>query len=80
MNRIKEIETFFEILKNHVANYTVPQYGDAPNDLATNYTKEYCVKQIEKYAKRHGKNQRADQENMDLLKIAHYAIMAYYKD
>jgi hypothetical protein len=62
---------------SHVEHYTVPQYGDEGEDLATNYTVEDCNKAIEKYLKRSGKNQREGQDQLDYIKIAHYAQMAY---
>jgi hypothetical protein len=62
---------------HHIETYTVPQYGDAGDDLATNYTPESCAGQIAKYVKRVGRNQRRGQDKMDMIKIAHYAQMAY---
>lgn len=61
----------------HIEQYTVPQYGDKGGDLATEYTVEQCMQQIKKYASRFGKNQRDGQQNLDFLKIAHYAQMAW---
>jgi hypothetical protein len=38
----------------------------------------YCIKAIEKYVKRYGKNMRGDEEQVrDFLKIAHYAALAW---
>lgn len=67
-----------EVLK-HIEFYTVPQYGDAPNDQIENWTAEQCAMQIGKYAARFGRNARPDQERLDLLKIAHYAALALDK-
>lgn len=75
--RGKEWMGFAQQVYDHIENYTVPQYGDKGEDLCTDYTPEYCMKQIEKYTKRAGKNRRADQDTLDLLKIAHYAQMAH---
>jgi hypothetical protein len=69
--------SFSSKVENHIVNYTIPQYGDAGNDLATTYTPESCVGQIRKYAARFGKNSRPGQDKLDLLKIVHYAQMAY---
>jgi len=59
----------------HIEEYTVPQYGDAGADAASDYTAADCVCQIKKYAARHGRNARVGQDRLDALKIAHYAQM-----
>lgn len=70
---------FSEEVFDHIKNYSIPQYGDAPNDNVSEWTAEDCVKQIEKYAKRFGKNAREGQDEIDLKKIAHYACLAFGK-
>lgn len=77
--RGREWVGFSTLVLAHIETYTVPQYGDAGEDLCTNYTPEYCVSQIEKYVKRFGKNVRGEQQLLDLSKIAHYAQMAFSK-
>lgn len=62
---------------NHIENYTIPQYGDKPNDVASSYTLEELNMQMKRYLVRQGKNARPGQEKLDLLKIAHYAQMSY---
>jgi hypothetical protein len=62
---------------SHIDEYTVPQYGDKGVDLASTKDAAFFMAQIERYVTRFGKNQRSDQENLDLLKIAHYAQLAY---
>lgn len=64
---------------NHIESYTVPQYGDAPHDQVEHYTARDCIKQIERYVTRHGRNSRKGQDLLDLLKIAHYACIAHAK-
>ncbi len=64
---------------NHIDNYVVPQYGDKGADLATDYTAQQCVDNIKRYAHRFGQNSRPEETLRDLLKIAHYAQMAYTK-
>jgi hypothetical protein len=76
-NSVNNWVTFSKEVETHIETYTVPQYGDFPNDLASSYTKESCVAQIAKYASRFGKNARPGQDKLDLLKIAHYAQMAH---
>ena len=70
---------FAEQVQEHIDGYTVPQYGDAGDDLCTDYTPEQCIQQIQKDAKRHTTNSREGQQALDLLKIAHYAQMAHHK-
>lgn len=70
---------FSKKVSNHIEGYTVPQYGDKGNDEADDFTAEECVKHIKRYVARHGKNSRPGQDELDLLKIAHYAQMAHTK-
>lgn len=75
--RADEWSVFAHQVYQHIEGYTVPQYGDAGEDLCMAYTPEHCIKQIERYCKRFGKNQREDQDALDMIKIAHYAQMAH---
>lgn len=65
---------------DHVDGYTVPQYGDGPHDNVEGWSEEDIKKALERYVRRMGKNARGDQEaERDLLKIAHYACIAWSK-
>jgi hypothetical protein len=77
--RAKDWEVFANRVTHHIDGYTVPQYGDAPNDQVSEWTAEHCVNQLSKYASRFGSNARGGQDLLDLLKIAHYAQLAYDK-
>ena len=77
--RAKDWVVFANRVTNHIDGYTVPQYGDAPNDQVSEWTAEHCVNQLSKYASRFGSNARGGQDLLDLLKIAHYAQLAYDK-
>ncbi len=77
--RTKQWLEFSEQMKEHIDFYTVPQYGDAPDDNVEPWTSEDCIKQISKYANRAESNARAGQELSDLMKIAHYAQLAHMK-
>lgn len=77
--RGEEWKSFSEKVLKHVEEYCVKQYGDAPNDQAENWTVDDCIVAIKKYANRHGTNAREGQDELDLLKIAHYACLAYFK-
>ena len=78
-NRVKEWQGFSEKVLNHIENYTIKQYGDLPDDQAVQWNAEDCIKQIQKYCNRHGKNRRTGQDSLDMLKIAHYAAIALNK-
>lgn len=77
--RTKDWNEFATKVADHIENYTVPQYGDAPNDNVESWSAQDCIAQVQKYAARFGTNQRAGQEELDLMKIAHYAQLAHDK-
>lgn len=77
--RANNWKIFADKVFEHIESYTVPQYGDKGNDLITKKDSKWCIEQIEKYVKRFGTNQRANQTELDLIKIAHYAQMALEK-
>jgi len=80
MSRGREWEIFQEKVRDHIADYTIPQYGDAPNDPITEFTPEHIGKEIKRYCDRIGTNARGGEEaKRDMLKIAHYACVAYHK-
>jgi hypothetical protein len=71
---------FSNIVQEHINEYTVPQFGDQPDDHIESWSAEDCIRQIEKYVERFGSNQRgAEEQFRDMLKIAHYAELAYEK-
>lgn len=71
---------FAALVLRHVENYTVPQYGDAPDDLVSELDAHDCIPHLQKYATRAGKGQRGrEQEKLDMLKIAHWACMRLTK-
>ena len=77
--RVRAWVKFATLVYTHIEDYTVPQYGDEGDDQLTGYTPEDCIKQIQKYANRAGRNVRSGQDQLDLLKIAHYAQVAFDK-
>jgi len=79
-NRNVEFYKFTRIVRAHIDNYTVPQYGDAPDDEVEGWTAEMCVAAIQKYTKRFGSARRGRLEELrDLVKIAHFAAIAFWK-
>ena len=75
-NRGEQWVDFASELLKHIEEYTVPQYGDYPNDQAMTWSAEDCTLAISKYSARFGTNSRPGQEKLDLMKIAHYACLA----
>ena len=71
---------FATVVGSHLREYAVPQYGDAPDDQLYTWNADQCIKQIGKYIARMDSNARGEQEKLtDLLKIAHYASVAWMK-
>ena len=75
--RNKEWLGFADEVSSHIESYTIPQYGDKGEDIASDYDLEDCIRNMKKYLARAGRNSRPDQDQLDLIKIAHYAQMAY---
>lgn len=78
-NRAFHWQAFEQQVFDHIENYTVPQYGDLGEDLASDYSVQDCLNQVTKYIKRHGRNSREGQDKLDMLKAAHYLQMAWSK-
>lgn len=73
-------DDFQTMTLGHIENYTVPQYGDAPDDMVSRWTAAECIAQVDRYVKRYQVMRRGRLETLrDMAKIAHYACMAFYK-
>ena len=70
---------FSEKVLRHIEEYTVPQYGDAPTDQCETWTTDDCLTAVKKYIARSGTNVRAGQDELDMIKMAHYICLAYLK-
>ena len=70
---------FAEEVVNHIENYTVPQYGDEPDDNVEEWDSYDCIKQVVKYLNRVKTCQRPGEEKRDLMKMAHYIQLAHQK-
>ena len=72
---------FAMLVADHIENYTIPQYGDAPDDEVENWSEAQCVAAIQKYCKRYLLiNKRGRLEVLrDMVKIAHFAQLAFNK-
>lgn len=79
-NRGLEFKRFSLFVVDHVEKYTVPQYGDSPDDMVSTWTAEHVQQQMEKYLKRMGNNGRGVGDDiLSCLKIAHYAGILHAK-
>jgi hypothetical protein len=79
-HRVLEWDGFSEMVRRHIIEYTIIQYGDAPDDEVERWTEEMCVNAISKYVKRFGAMVRGKSEQQrDLMKIAHFACLAFTK-
>lgn len=79
-NRAKEWQAFSEGVLEHVNVYTVPQYGDAPNDQMTTASVDDIKHNLTRYINRIGSNARGTEESLrDMIKIAHYACILHGK-
>lgn len=78
--RRMDFNLFSQIVEAHIDNYTVPQYGDRPNDEIEHWTVDQCIKAIQKYAKRYESSRRGRIETLrDMVKIAHFAQLTFNK-
>ena len=75
-NRGRQFSKFAQETLAHIDHYTIPQYGDAPDDMVSNWTAEHVINQMEKYLKRMKNNGRGHEDNLlSCHKIAHYAAI-----
>ena len=78
--RAIEFMIFSQIVTEHINNYTVPQYGDAPDDQVAKWTPEQCMDSIKRYVNRFKTGRRGRLEGLrDMLKIAHFACLIFDK-
>ena len=78
--RVLEFDQFASIVKLHIEHYTVPQYGDAPNDQVEEWTPKQCMDSVKRYANRIDSNSRGRLESLrDMAKVAHFACLAFVK-
>lgn len=79
-NRCLEWLYFTKLVNKHIIDYTIPQYGDSPTDEVEAWTPEQCILAISKYCRRFESSKRGPKETLrDMLKIAHFACIAYFK-
>ena len=72
-------DKFADAVHIHVNDYVVPQYGDIDDELAKDWSAADCIKQAQTYAARFGKSNRIGEEELDLIKAAHWMQKAWQK-
>ena len=79
-SRCVQWRVFAKRVAEHILLYTIPQYGDFPEDEIESWTADQCIKSIQKYTRRFDSNMRGSvEQKRDMLKIAHFACLAYDK-
>lgn len=77
-NRFREWLAFAGLVGEHIENYALPQYGDAPNDPLSSFSEEKIIAQLKRYVNRANTNARGPEDALrDMLKLAHYAGVLY---
>ena len=72
---------FASAVEAHIRDYTIPQYGDWPDDQMSTFTDEDIKTAIARYENRRGKGARGIEEEIrDCLKIAHYYQCLWKRD
>lgn len=81
IDREQQWDTFIDIVRDHIVEYTIPQYGDNPNDPVESWDVERCMQAIGKYVARSTTSRRGGdvEKARDLLKIAHFSCIAFHK-
>lgn len=75
-NRGNQWLNFAEEVLDHIDNYTVPQYGDMPDDQVEEFTLDDFRVNLKRYTNRIGSNAGGLEEAIrDCHKIAHYACV-----
>lgn len=77
-NRRDHWNRFALSVGQHIDNYTVPQYGDYPDDQIEGFSIDDFRTNLMRYTNRIGKGVRGKEESLrDCFKIAHYAQMLF---
>ena len=82
LDRLGDWRKFSVQIERHIREYTIPQYQDEDeqSDQVGAWTSAECVTSMRRYINRYGANRRGKTEALrDMLKLAHYAQLAYDK-
>ena len=79
--RLDHWARFNSQMNSHIINYTLEQYGNPEGDeQVESFTVSDCWQNIQRYYNRRNSNTRGNIEKLrDLIKVAHYAQLAYDK-
>ena len=73
-NRLIFWQDFSKLVEQHIEIYTVPQYGDYPDDQLTTFTPDEIRMNMKRYLNRSGRGQRGlEDELIDCFKLANYS-------
>lgn len=80
-DRLKQWKHFDEQMQRHIETYTLEQYGNPEGqEQVDGFTVSDCWTNMERYFNRRRANTRGNREKLrDLIKLAHYAQLAYDK-
>lgn len=71
-NRGERFKGVARAVYQHIEKYTVPQYGDYPDDRLTEMDEQDCWQDVQKYlSRRNGKERAPGQHKQDILKMIH---------
>jgi hypothetical protein len=80
ITRLSELKEHQKLVEDHLVNYTVPQYGDYPEDQMTSASIYDIKMNLLRYVNRIGTNARGQEEAVrDTYKISHYAAILWGK-
>lgn len=79
--RLHQWALFNSQMNRHIGTYTLEQYGNPEGDEQVDaFTVADCWQNIQRYYNRRNSNTRGNTEKLrDLIKVAHYAQLAYDK-
>jgi hypothetical protein len=79
--RLAQWSKFNHQMNSHIIDYTLEQYGNPEGDeQVDSFTVDDCWQNIQRYYNRRNASVRGNREKLrDLIKVAHYAQLAYDK-
>jgi len=73
-NRLRFWQDFAGMVDEHIEEYTVPQYGDYPEDQLMDFEVRDIIKNMQRYLNRFESGARGiDETKRDCFKLAHYS-------
>lgn len=80
-DRLSQWKHFNEQMERHIEQYTKPQYGSSEGtEQVDSFTVADCWREMQRYYNRRNVAVRGSKEQLrDLIKVAHYAQLAYDK-